>query len=126
MFSEIEIFRVLGLLFFGSGLGFLISPSYGKKAMDNLADYPIITYFSSLLSVVGGFYLITFFNVWTWDWTILIALTGWAALIKGMIILIFPGMPVSWIKELKDSYVTMKAVAASLLGFLFLALGFLL
>lgn len=124
--SEIQIFQVLGLLFFASGLGLLINPGFGKKLLENLTDYPMFTYLSSLIVLVAGFYLVSFFNVWAWDWTLLLTLTGWAALIKGVTMLIFPGLVHSWISELKDSYVTVKAIAAAVLGFVYLALGFLM
>lgn len=126
MLSEIQVFQVLGLIFFASGLGFLINPSFGRKTLDNLVDLPILMYLSSLVAVFVGYILVSFFNVWAWDWTLLITLVGWAALIKGIFVLIFPSVAQGWIKELNDSYVTIKALGSAVIGFIFLALSFYL
>lgn len=126
MFSEIQVFQLLGLLFFGSGLGLLINPKLGTKLMDNIADYPMFIYLSSFLALGSGFYLVVFYNVWGWDWTTLLAVVGWAALIKGFFMLVFPGLAISWVRELRESYITIKALASTIFGFILLALGFIL
>lgn len=126
MLSEIQMFQILGLLFFGSGLGLLSNPGFGRKLMDNLADLPVLMYFSSLVAIVFGYILVSFFNVWQWDWTLLITLVGWLTLIKGIFVLVFPGVALAWMKELKDSYVTIKALFSAVLGFVLLALSFFL
>ncbi len=126
MLSELQTFQVLGLLFFASGLGFLINPGYGRKIMDNLEDFPALMFISSLVAVVAGYILVSYFNIWSWDWVLLLTITGWGVLLKGVFVLLFPAVAQGWIKELKESYVTLKAIGAALVGFIFLVLSFYL
>lgn len=51
------------------------------------------------MNLVIGAAIIFSYNVWTLDWTLLITLLGWAALVKGGMIMLFPG----WVVRYKKS-----------------------
>ena len=122
--SELQIFQILGLAFFSAGLGLLINPEFYKKMVHNLGDYPMFFYLSGLMSLTVGYLLVSFHNVWVWDRALWLTLIGWIALAKGAFIIIFPTACLDWLREMGEKYLPVKAIAASILGLIFLALGF--
>jgi hypothetical protein len=49
------------------------------------AQIPPVVYFSGTLFFVAGLALVRAHNVWKLDWTVLLTLCGWAALILGLV-----------------------------------------
>ena len=43
-----------------------------------------------LVSFVVGIAMVLSYNVWAWNWQIVITILGWAALVKGLFLLFFP------------------------------------
>lgn len=122
--SEVQIFQLLGLVFFSAGLGLLINPDFYRRALHNIVDYPLLAYLSGLASLVVGYLLVAFNNVWAWDRLFWITLVGWCALIKGVVILLLPAWVDKWVKEVGEKYLSAKAIAAAVLGLIFLSFGF--
>lgn len=122
--SDTQIFQILGLVFFAVGLGLLINPDFYRRALHNIADYPLLLYFGGIFSLLIGYLLVTINNTWAWDRALWLTLVGWCALIKGVFILVLPGLAVKWIKEMGEKYLSIKAIAAAVFGLLFLSFGF--
>jgi hypothetical protein len=46
-----------------------------------------LTYFMGFTAVIIGFLMMNYHNVWEKNWTVLITIMGWLALIKGVLII---------------------------------------
>jgi hypothetical protein len=48
------------------------------------AQIPPVIYLSGVLMFVAGLAIVRAHNVWRWDWTLLVTLSGWGALLLGL------------------------------------------
>jgi hypothetical protein len=77
------------------------------------------------LAVIVGFLIVHCHNLWGKDWTVLITIIGWLALIKGVLIIVFP----KFIQRLSRSFLTDRTLqiypyVTLLIGLLFAYFGF--
>ncbi len=124
--TDAQIFQLLGLAYTAVGLGGLIKKDAYKRIIEGYADSTALLVSSGLLALTLGFLLVTFHNVWTMGWSVIITVVGWLVLIKGLMILIFPGFYAGASNSMRKSPRLMRACAACilLLGIFFLLLGF--
>jgi hypothetical protein len=57
-----------------------------KEGVEN-ASFMLL---SGVMAIIFGILLIVTHNVWAMDWRVLITLTGWLGLTKGMVLFVFP------------------------------------
>ena len=89
--TDAQLFQVLGILYLAVGIGMIISPNFYKNLLAALSEHPPAVYLSGLISLGVGFLLVTFHNIWKVnEWTVIITILGWVALLKGLIVLIVP------------------------------------
>ncbi len=72
------------------GVGFLLSGDYYRKAIPKLIDQPGYMLLGGMMSLLIGFLMVQYHNIWTADWTVVVTIFGWLALIKGVALLAFP------------------------------------
>ncbi len=53
-------------------------------------NFPPVTYLSGTLLLIGGLSIVRVHNYWTRDWTLIITLLGWAAIIFGLFRMFVP------------------------------------
>ena len=124
--TDAQVFLLFGLAYVVMGLGGVISRDSYKKIMDDYAQSPALLFFTGLVTLTVGFLLVTFHNDWVMDWTVIITIFGWSALIKGVMILMLPSIYISISNSMKKSQMFMKiyAVLVLLIGVFLLLLGF--
>ena len=82
-----QIFAIAYVLL---GLGMIINGAYYKKTFDSLLKNSGLMFFGGVMALVVGFLIIRVHNLWVKDWTVLITIIGWLALIKGAVLLLAP------------------------------------
>ena len=125
--TDAQIFQLAGLVYLSVGIGIITNRAFYSKMvasfMENVAAY----YLGGLTALAIGYLLVTFHNVWVWDWPVLITIFGWMALIKGVFLLAAPKAAAQvsnyFIKNVK--FINIWAAVAIILGVLFCWLGFL-
>jgi len=122
--SEVQIFQILGLVYFAAGLGMLINPEFFKKMLEKLTDCPLAIYLGAVLALIVGYLLITFYNVWRLDWVLIITVIGWFALLKGLFILIFPKAALKFASKVGEKWISAKGIIVAILGAVLIILGF--
>ena len=128
MFFSIAIARVLGPLFLLIGLGALINMGYMREMVDEFSkgkQHFCMMGFGIVQFLVGMF-LVTSHNIWVANWTVLITIIGWGALIKGVIALLFPRVALSMMTSLKGQswWVPVAGIVALVIGGVFSYYGF--
>lgn len=59
--------------------------------MDDFCKSAASVFFSGLIALVVGLAIILTHNIWVANWTVLITILGWGALLKGIWLIVFPG-----------------------------------
>ena len=76
--------RLSGLV--GPTLAAMVAAEFPLVQPDLYArQIPPVVYLSGVLMFVGGLALVRAHNVWKRDWTVLLTLTGWLALVLGLV-----------------------------------------
>ncbi len=70
--------------------------------MDEFIKNQALVYFSGVIALILGILLVVSHNVWRTDWTVVITVIGWLALIKGSLLLFFPNAVLQLAKKLND------------------------
>jgi uncharacterized protein YjeT (DUF2065 family) len=120
---SVLVAQIFGLVYVMFGLGMLINGSYYKKALDEMMNNSGFMVFGGMISLVIGFLLVRSHNVWVGDWTVLVTILGWLALVKGVLLLLAPNFLVDISKSiLKNTQVV--GVGALILGLILGYFGF--
>ncbi|MEI6650549.1 MAG: hypothetical protein WCL23_03905 [Candidatus Moraniibacteriota bacterium] len=124
--SDIQLFQLLGLAMFSIGVGMLAHPDVLKKMFRDLEHGPVAVYLSGFVSLFMGYVLVAFHNVWYFDRSVIITIVGWAALFKGLSLLLFPTSLFAVSKKMtrSDGYLKVFPWYAILFGLLLLYFGF--
>ena len=127
METSIFIAKILGLVYLAVGLGMIFSPGYYREKFEEMVKNASFMYLGGLLALVVGFLVITYHNIWENSWVVLVTIIGWLALLKGLLLLIFPRTMINLCMPLvkKDSCLIAKGIIVLILGLIFGYFGFL-
>jgi len=124
METSILVAQILGLVYVVIGLGMLINGAYYKKAFDELLKNSGFMLLGGMMALVVGFLIVSNHNVWVQDWTVLVTIIGWLALLKGVLIFLAP----KFLIKLSSSILkktNLIGLFAIILGLVFGYFGFL-
>lgn len=83
--------QIFGLVYTVIGIGIFLDSIRFRQLLTDIQHANAVTlYFSGVTSLVVGFSIVTFHNIWTPDWRAALTLIGWIALVKGVLMLIKP------------------------------------
>jgi len=124
--SDAHIFQLIGIVYLSAGLGIIISVRFYGHLLQDYAEHPAVTYVSGLLALVVGWLLVTFHNIWVKDWPVIITVVGWIALVKGISLLVLPGIYVRICNAMKTRKALLigEAVVVAAMGGVFAYLGY--
>ena len=98
---DIHIYGLLALTYFAFGVGMITYPKTAKHLVSNLEHEPIALYIGGVLALVIGYLLVV---VRQGDWTgwsdAFLSCLGYAALIKGLLILMLPEVMIKYSRRL--------------------------
>ena len=90
MGGSIFIARVFGLFYLIIGAGFIFNRKSFQGIMDDFCKNKAVLFFSGIFALVIGIVIVLIHNVWVANWTVMITIIGWAGLIKGIWMIVFP------------------------------------
>lgn len=90
MFTSIFIAKIIAVLYLSLGFGMLFNTSYYEKAFQNMFKDSLHLFFGGIFSLICGLFLIEYHNIWVKDWMVVITIFGWIAVVKGVMLFIFP------------------------------------
>ena len=82
--------QVVAIIYLSIGIGMLFNMDYYKKMFTKMYDEMTAMYVGGFSAIVAGFALVTYHNIWAKNWTVLVTIIGWLALIKGISLIAFP------------------------------------
>jgi hypothetical protein len=90
METSILVAQIYGVVASAVGLGLILNGKYYQKAFDKMLKNPAFIYYGGLMALVVGFLIVNAHNVWVKDWTVIVTIIGWGALLKGIWLIIAP------------------------------------
>ena len=122
---SVFIARVISVVYLAAGLGAISSTDAYRKVTDDMFNNAALVYLTGFTAVVLGCLIVQYHNFWRPDWTVLITIIGWLALIKGVLLIAFPQSVQRFSEKLvKGSGFKIFPYIAILLGLLFGYFGF--
>ncbi len=82
--------QIAGLAYLSMGVGFLFGGVTYKSIADSFEKSPGLTIMTGMMSIIIGMLILASHNAWVKDWTVLVTIIGWGAVIKGCVFLAFP------------------------------------
>ncbi len=125
MSLSLTLATILGPLFLVVAIGLLVNPGAYRDMIGDLQKSTASWYFGGLFALVFGLLIVQWHNVWAWQWPVVITLLGWAALIKGVVLLVFPKWIIRWAEfyQHKPMALRANAVFALILGLFLTIMG---
>lgn len=126
METSVLIAKIISVIYLSFGVGLIFNTSFYKKGIEKLLDSASFTILAGMIAVIIGIVIIEFHNIWEKNWTIVITIVGWIALIKGILLLTFPKSMVFFkpMFQLKNLY-KFLAPLVILFGLIFAYFGFI-
>jgi hypothetical protein len=87
---SILIARVISLVYLAAAAGAIFSADRYRRLVDDFFSNAGLTYVSGFMTIVIGSLIVNFHNIWVSNWTVLITIIGWLALVKGVLLIAFP------------------------------------
>ncbi|MBU1808991.1 MAG: hypothetical protein KJ661_05490, partial [Candidatus Omnitrophica bacterium] len=91
MDSSTFIARIFGLYYLIIGVGIIFNRKAFQQLLDDFCKSAALVFFGGLFALVVGLAIVLTHNIWVADWTVLITILGWGALLKGIWLIVFPG-----------------------------------
>lgn len=82
MAISIFLAKVLGLYLFIVGLWLLIRCRHAEAEVQGIMNAPGMLSLAAILGLIFGILIVVSHNIWHLNWTIIITLAGWLALVK--------------------------------------------
>ena len=126
METAIFIARIFGITYLIVATGMLFNRDYYQKVIADFGKNSIIALFSGMFALIVGIVIVLVHNVWRADWTVIITIIGWIAIVKGAWLLVFPKTvtPFMRLYEQNKSTLTFHALAALGFGVVLTYFGF--
>jgi hypothetical protein len=87
---SILISKIISVIYLSAALGVKFNENHYRKISDDIFSNAGLSFLTGFLALIIGFLMVHYHNFWVTDWTVLITIIGWLALIKGVVIIIFP------------------------------------
>lgn len=114
---SILVAKLYGAVMLALGLGLLLHSAYYKKAVTEMLKDKGFILLGGMSALIIGLLLVMNHNVWEWSWVVIVTLVGWAALVKGILLLVYPGSAnwfEGWFKN--KGFIKFMGAASLILG----------
>lgn len=124
METSLFLAKALGLYMAIACFGLLVNQKARKDVIQAFTNESVIV-LSGVIALIIGILIVISHNIWTYDWRVIITISGWAALLKGIARIYFVGYTKKWITSgIKSSWYTFGLVFATALGVYLTCKGF--
>ena len=91
MQSSFIIAQILGPMYVIVAAGLLLNTPAYQRVFEEIFESPALAYLGGLLALITGLVILALHHAWSADWTLIVTLIGWLALIKGSLLAVWPG-----------------------------------
>ena len=118
------VFQVAAITYLSAGIGALRGKMNFETTVKEFEKSPGLSYVTGFFTLLVGMLLVANHNIWVKDWSVIVTIFGWAAVIKGILFMAFPeslGWFRGWFKNTQS-----WGVLLVILGLIFSYLGFMM
>ena len=90
MGTSLFIVKILGPCFLVVALGIMFNREFYQKVMEDFCKNSALMFFGGMFPLVIGLVIVLSHNVWVSSWPVIITIYGWAGILKGIWLLVFP------------------------------------
>ena len=83
--------RIMGPVMIVPAIGILLNFNQFQHMYEEFSKSPSLCYLGGLMAFTLGLMVLQFHNKWEAGWPLLITIVSWIALIKGLVLMLFPG-----------------------------------
>jgi len=126
METSVFIARILGLCYLVVGAGLLLNRKAFQRVMEDFCKNAALVLYGGMFALIIGIVIILKHNIWAANWTVMITIIGWAALIKGIWIIVFPDMVSKFMQfyQKNKNLLIVHSIVAFILGVVLTFFGF--
>ena len=126
MTASIFIARIYGICCLVVGIGILLNREFYRKVMEDYCKNAALMLFTGFFPLFVGLVIILIHNVWVANWTVIITIFGWIALIKGIWLVVFPKTVPKFMEAYAKNYslFTVHAIVALIFGAFLTYMGY--
>jgi len=126
METSVFIARILGLCYLVVGAGLLLNRKAFQRVMEDFCKNAALVLYGGMFALIIGIVIILKHNIWAANWTVMITIIGWAALIKGIWIIVFPDMVSKFMQfyQKNKNLLIVHSIAAFIFGAVLTFFGF--
>jgi len=88
---------IIGPIYLFYGLSFLLYSRQWKKLIQECIKNHFSMQASTFIALLLGLIIINAYNLWEWNRFLIITLTGWLFLVKGVFYLLAPEKSIKWV-----------------------------
>ncbi|MFH1375208.1 MAG: hypothetical protein ABIH35_00895 [Patescibacteria group bacterium] len=125
MTSSVFLARLFAIVYLTFSVGFFLNADYYKKTFGRMLDDFGAMYLGGFMALVAGFAIVSYHNIWENNWTVLVTIVGWIALIKGILLLVSPKSFAFFKPLFKADNLAKFIIFPIILGLVFAYFGFL-
>ena len=120
------IARIFGLLYLVVGIGLIKNRQTFKQIMEDFSKNTVLVFYGGILALVIGLMIVLTHNIWVANWTVIITIIGWGALIKGVWLIIFPNSVHKFMQtyQKNENLLKIHPIVALVLGIVLTYFGF--
>jgi uncharacterized protein YjeT (DUF2065 family) len=111
---------IIGPVYVITGLSLLFFPGQWAKVIEEFKKNHFSYLIGAYVNLVLGLIVVNMFNVWTFNLWLIVTITGWALILKGVFYFLAPG---SWIKAILNQKVNQSLSWLAFWGFVMLVAG---
>lgn len=126
MENSIFIARIFGLCYLIIGIGLLLNQKYWREVITDFSKSAATVLLGGIFALVVGVVIVLTHNVWVANWTVIITIIGWIALIKGIWIIVFPSTVNKFMQvyQKNESILLVQSIGAIVFGAVMAFFGF--
>jgi hypothetical protein len=119
------IAKIVSVVYLCAALSAIFSKDHFRRVLDDLFKNAALVYFMGFTAVILGILIVHYHNTWVKDWTVLITILGWLALLKGVLLIAVPRFVESYSRLIfKGMGTQFFPYVAAFVGILFGYFGF--
>lgn len=123
---SIVLAQIWGITFVVLGLSMLLNKKWTAVAIEEMFQNQGVIWQAGFICLVMGLVLVALNNVWTFGLPLFITILGWLTVIKGAVILLFPGLSGAYYKKMNTGNIFVwGGLAMLILGLVLLYNGFM-
>ena len=123
---SVFIARIYGICCLVVAIGIMFNREFYQRVMSDYSKNAALVFFGGVSALVIGTMIVLVHNVWEADWTVVITVIGWIALVKGVWLLVFPDTvsKIMRVYQENKSLLLVQSVAALIFGAFLTYMGY--